>query len=227
MRNPRILIVEDEPKVASFIKKGLESSDFIADLAKDGLTAQKIALSASYDAIILDIMLPGMDGFEVCRQLRKQNLKIPILMLTALGTIEDKVKGFDAGTNDYLTKPFEFQELLIRLRSLIKRFHDDSKQSLRIADLELFIDSKMVKRGENKVVLTAKEFVLFEYLLLNKGKVISKKEIAEKIWESKLDANTNVIDVYINFLRKKIDVGYPKKLIHTHVGLGYVIKEEE
>lgn len=224
-----MLIIEDEPKVATFVKKGLEAYEFEADVCKDGFSGQKMALAHQYDAVILDIKLPNVNGFEICKHLRSQNLKTPILMLSALGTIDDKVKGFELGTNDYLTKPFEFQELLIRIRSLIKRFKTENTQTslLLIADLELDRNSKTVKRAGKKIALTAKEFTLFEYLLLNRGRVISKAEIAEKIWETKLDLETNVIDVYINFLRKKIDRAFAAKLIHTQFGLGYIIKEEE
>jgi two-component system copper resistance phosphate regulon response regulator CusR len=188
-----------------------------------------MALADLYDAIILDINLPKLNGLEICRQVRNQGIKTPILMLSALGTTDDKVTGFDLGTDDYLVKPFEFRELLARIRSLIKRRHTEKtlKASLKIADLELNVDSKIVKRGGKKIELTAKEFLLLEYLMLNKGKVISKPEIAEKIWQIKFDSGTNVIEVYINFLRKKIDKDYPKKLIHTHIGMGYVLKEDE
>ena len=229
MKNYKVLIIEDEPKVAAFVKKGLEAYEFEADVCKDGFSGQKMALANQYDGIILDIKLPNVNGFEICKQLRSQNLRIPILMLSALGTIEDKVKGFELGTNDYLTKPFEFQELLIRIRSLIKRFKTENAQAslLRIADLELDSHSKTVTRAGKKIALTAKEFTLFEYLLLNKGKVISKAEIAEKIWGTKLETETNVIDVYINFLRKKIDRAFSSKLIHTQFGMGYIVKEEE
>lgn len=224
-----ILIVEDEPKVASFIKKGLELSGFKTDLAFDGVMALKKGTthSAGYDAIILDVNLPLINGFDVCRQLRDKHIKTPILMLTALGATGDKVHGFDIGADDYLVKPFEFEELVARIKSIVKRSKAGQAEEhlLKIADLEMDVRGKSVTRNGQKIELTAKEFFLLEYLLRNKGTVVSRANIAEKIWDITFDTGTNVIDLYIFYLRKKIDKDFPKKLIHTQVGMGYVLKE--
>jgi DNA-binding response OmpR family regulator len=224
-----ILIVEDEPKVASFIKKGLELNGFDTDIAYDGSIGLRKASAAGsgYDAIIMDVNLPLINGFEVCEQLRTQNIKTPVLMLTALGTTSDKVHGFDIGADDYLVKPFEFEELLARIKSLIKRSKAEplKEKVLKIADLEMDLNSKIVTRNNQIIDLTAKEFFLLEYLLRNKGRVVSRTDIAEKIWDITFDTGTNVIDLYIFYLRKKIDKNFSKKLIHTQVGMGYVLKE--
>jgi two-component system copper resistance phosphate regulon response regulator CusR len=225
----KVLIIEDEPKVASFIKKGLEENNYEAAIAFDGPNGINMISQENYNAIVLDINLPIMNGYEVCKKIRQQNINIPVLMLTALGTTDDKLTGFDSGADDYLVKPFEFRELLARIKVLVKRNQPSapSGTTLRIADLELNIDSKIVKRGNTKIDLTAKEFSLLEFLMKNVGRVISRSELAEKIWDITFDTGTNVIDVYINFLRKKIDKDYPVKLIHTHIGMGYVLKESE
>lgn len=227
----RILIIEDEKKVAAFIQKGLEEHNFRVDIAYDGITGKEKATKEDYDLIILDIKLPLMDGFEVCNSIRKTNIQVPILMLTALGSLEDKVKGFDYGADDYLLKPFEFEELLVRIRALLKRsIQRTSKEPeavIQIADLFIDRNAKTATRSGKKVDLTAKEYALLEYLALNEGKVISRLELTEKIWGIDFDTGTNVVDVYINFLRKKIDTGFPSRLIHTRVGLGYMLKAEE
>ncbi len=229
MNSTKVLIIEDEPKVASFIKKGLEENHYAAEIAYDGFSAINMVLKDNYNAIILDINLPIMNGYEVCRKLRQNNIDIPILMLTALGTTEDKLTGFDSGADDYLVKPFEFRELLARIKALLKRNQTPNQAGaiFHVADLELNTHSKTVKRNNIKIDLTAKEFSLLEFLIRNKGRVISRSELAEKIWDITFDTGTNVIDVYINFLRKKIDKDYPVKLIHTHIGMGYVLKEAE
>ncbi len=223
----KILIIEDEPKVALFIKKGLEENNFYADIDYRGLNTKEQLAQNKYDAIILDLNLPEISGYEICREVRKQNTSIPVLMLTALSTTEDKLTGFDSGADDYLVKPFEFRELLARIKALLKRANQNTLagNSLKIADLELNTATKTVKRNNTLIELTAKEFSLLELLMRNKEKVISRNEIAEKIWEINFDTGTNVIDVYINFLRKKIDKGYQPKLIHTYIGMGYVLKE--
>lgn len=223
-----ILIVEDEQKVASFIQKGLEVSGFTTDTAFDGQAAVSKGQSMSYDAIIMDVNLPVMNGFEVCKKLREQNIKTPILMLTALGTTRDKVHGFDLGADDYLVKPFEFDELLARIKAIIKRakFAPTLSSLLRVANLELDTDKKIVKRDSKEIDLTAKEFMLLEYLMRNEGKVLSRADIAEKIWDITFDSGTNVIDLYIFYLRKKIDKDFTPKLIRTQVGMGYVLKEK-
>jgi DNA-binding response OmpR family regulator len=225
--NARILVVEDEPRVASFIKRGLEETGFIIDIAYDGVVAGKMFEARDYDAIILDINLPLKNGIELCREIRKSNLKIPILMLTALGTTEDKITGLDSGADDYLVKPFEFRELLARIRSLLRRASSTEAggKTLRFLDLEMNLDNYEVSRSGKKIELTQKEFALLEYLLRNKGRVLSRVDIAEKIWDITFDTGTNVIDVYVNFLRKKIDKDFSPKLIHTQTGVGYILKE--
>lgn len=223
----QILIVEDEPKVAVFIKKGLEENDFNASISYNGLQGIEMALTNKYDAVILDLNLPLIHGYEVCRKIRKQNPLIPILILTALSTTEDKITGFEQGADDYLVKPFEFRELLVRIKALLNRAQRNLKvdKKLQISDLELNTETKIVKRNEVVIELTAKEFSLLQLLMQNQGKVITRAEIAEKIWEINFDTGTNVIDVYINFLRKKIDKNHSVKLIHTYIGMGYVLKE--
>ncbi|MBA3971465.1 MAG: response regulator transcription factor [Bacteroidetes bacterium] len=229
MNIPKILIIEDEPKVASFIKKGLEENQYEAKIAFDGAIGIRMALKEEYDVIILDINLPIINGYEVCRQVRLNMPNLPILMLTALGDTEDKLTGFDSGADDYLVKPFEFRELLARIKVLLKRnsIGNSTGNTLHIADLELNTDTKTVKRNNVRIELTAKEFTLLEYFLRNRGRVISRSELAAKIWEITFDTGTNVIDVYINFLRKKIDKDHSNKLIHTQIGMGYVLKESE
>ncbi len=225
----RLLVVEDEPKVASFLKQGLEEQQNEVSLAYDGFNAKKMAKENTYDAIILDVMIPQINGLDVARELRVEGIKTPILMLTALGSIDEKVSGLDAGADDYLVKPFEFKELLARLRALNKRYTDNiaEQKIIKIEDLELDLNRKVARRGGKTIDLTAKEFALLEYLIRNKNRVISRTEILEKVWESGFDTTTNVIDVYINFLRKKIEKDFPTKIIHTMVGMGYIVKSEE
>jgi two-component system, OmpR family, copper resistance phosphate regulon response regulator CusR len=223
----KILLVEDEPKVASFIKKGLEEQAYEVEQAYDGTFGLKMALQNEYDLIILDIILPNMNGLEVCRAIRKKKPLVSILMLTALGSTDDKITGLDAGADDYLTKPFEFKELLARIRALTRRVGESGAgEKLTIADLEMDLGSKTVMRAGKPVNLTAREFSLLHYLLRNRGRVVSRVDITENVWETSFDTGSNVIDVYINFLRKKIDRGHPGKLIHTLVGMGYVLKED-
>jgi two-component system, OmpR family, copper resistance phosphate regulon response regulator CusR len=224
----KILIVEDEPKVSSFIQKGLEVNGFVAETAFDGQIALRKIQNQTFDAIIMDVNIPELNGFEVCRQLRHQNDKTPVLMLTALGTTRDKVYGFDLGADDYLVKPFEFEELLARVKAIIKRAKSAPflETVLKIADLELDTEKKTVTRGGKTIDLTAKEFMLLEYLMRNQGRVLSRSDIAEKIWDITFDTGTNIIDLYIFYLRKKIDKDYTQKLIHTQVGMGYVLKEK-
>jgi len=223
----KIIIVEDEPKVASFIKKGLEEQAFMVEQAFDGLIGKSMILGNAYDVIILDVNLPGLNGFELSKIIRENNIKTPILMLTALGTTDDKLTGFEAGADDYLVKPFEFRELLARIKALHKRGSDNQTLAkiLRVADLELNLDQKIAIREGKKIDLTAKEFALLEYFIRNKGKVVSRVDIAEKVWEINFDTGTNVIDVYVNFLRKKVDRDFEKKLINTVVGMGYILKD--
>lgn len=227
MENNRILIIEDEQKVATFLRKGLQEEKYVAETVFDGAMGIIKAINGTYDLIILDINLPLIKGFEVCRELRKHKPNIPVLMLTALGATKDKLEGFDAGADDYLLKPFEFKELLARVKALLKRTTPNFSQTniLKIADLQMNLDTKTVTRSGSKIELTAKEFQLLEYLLRNKGKVISRAKIAEDVWGLSFDTGTNVIDVYINFLRNKIDKNFEPKLIHTLIGMGYVLKQ--
>jgi len=220
----KILIVEDEPKVAQFLKNGLEENGYEAELAYDGLSAEKLVKSNRYDMFILDIIIPGINGLELCKRLKNINPSLPVLMLTALGTTDDKITGFDAGANDYLVKPFEFRELLARVKVLLKKTDkpQDKQNILTVGDLELDLERKVAKRAETYIDLTAKEFSLLEFFMRNSGRVLSRIDIAEKVWDIKFDFGTNVVDVYVNFLRKKIDKGFDKKMIHTRVGFGYV-----
>jgi DNA-binding response OmpR family regulator len=223
----KILVVEDEPKVASFIKKGLEENHYEAEIAYDGLSAEKLARLYNYDLFILDVVIPGISGLDLCKKLKKLFPVVPVLMLTALGTTDDKLIGFDAGADDYLVKPFEFRELLARIKVLLKRINQphDTVNRLIVGDLELDLDKKDAHRGNSQIDLTAKEFSLLEYFMRNSGRVLSRNDIAEKVWHVNFDFGTNVVDVYVNFLRKKIDKGFDKKLIHTRVGLGYIFGE--
>jgi two-component system, OmpR family, copper resistance phosphate regulon response regulator CusR len=220
----KILIVEDEPKVASFIKKGLEENSYTAEIAHDGLSAEKMATANKYNLFILDIIIPGINGLELCKRLKKIYPDIPVLMLTALGTTDDKINGFDAGAEDYLVKPFEFREMLARVKVLLKKndYQEKKTNSIIVGDIELDLGQKVVRRGNTYLDLTAKEFSLLEYFMRNPGRVLSRIDIAEKVWDINFDFGTNVVDVYVNFLRKKIDKGYDKKMIHTRVGFGYV-----
>ncbi|WP_221391897.1 response regulator transcription factor [Dyadobacter sp. NIV53] len=225
----KLLLIEDEPKTVQSLKQGLEEDGYEVDIAYDGLIGKQLAKNNSYQLIISDIIIPGINGIELCREIRKSGDNTPILMLTALGTTDDKVTGLDAGADDYLVKPFEFKELLARVRALTKRGSNISQtaQILRFADLEISFDAKTVHRSGNKINLTAREFNLLVYLIRNQGRVISKVEIAEQVWDIGFDTGTNVIEVYVNYLRKKIDKDYPVKLIHTQFGMGYVLKLEE
>lgn len=218
------MIVEDEPKVAAFIKKGLEENNYSAEIAYDGLSAEKLARLNKYDLFIVDIIIPGISGLDLCKKLKMLNTDLPVLMLTALGTTDDKIIGFEAGANDYLVKPFEFRELLARVKVLLKKPNQSqgTVNKLIVGDLVLDLDKKTALRGGSQIDLTAKEFSLLEFLMRNTGRVLSRIDIAEKVWDIKFDFGTNVVDVYINFLRKKIDKGFDKKLIHTRVGFGYV-----
>ncbi|WP_025761683.1 response regulator [Dyadobacter tibetensis] len=224
----KLLLIEDEPKTVQSIKQGLEENGYEVDIAYDGLIGRHLARTHSYQLIISDVIIPGINGIELCRELRLMGHQTPILMLTALSTTDDKVTGLDAGADDYLVKPFEFKELLARIRALTKRGSNvtQTAQLLRFADLEVSLDAKTVFRAGNKINLTAREFNLLVYLIRNQGRVVSKVEIAEQVWDIGFDTGTNVIEVYVNYLRKKIDRDYPVKLIHTQFGMGYVLKTE-
>lgn len=221
----KILLVEDEERLASFIRKGISAEDYEVTVAYDGRTGLSLFRKDIYDIIILDVNLPQLNGFELCRLIRSENEDVPVLMLTALDSMADKSDGFNAGADDYLAKPFEFQELLLRLRALTRRNGFKQKQILRLADLELNLDTKTVTRAGKRIDLTTREYSLMEYLMLNKGKTISRVDISERVWSLNFDSNTNVIDVYISYLRKKIDKDFSPKLLHTIVGMGYVLRE--
>jgi DNA-binding response OmpR family regulator len=222
----RILVVEDEPKVASFVKRGLEENGFSCEIASDGLMGKRMFNAGSYDLIILDLNLPYKNGIELCKEIRMSDQKVPVLMLTALGTTEDKLTGFESGADDYLVKPFEFRELLARIRALLKRISvaETGGNILTVLDLEVNLSTYEVTRNGKTIELTQKEFALLVYLLRNKGKVVSRMEIAENVWDINFDTGTNIIDVYVNFLRKKMDKDFSPKLIHTQTGVGYILK---
>ena len=223
----KILLVEDDSQIASFVKLGLESNQFFVDVAYDGVMGEKLGLHKKYDVIVLDVILPGINGFQLCKNLRNNNIKTPILMLTSLNSTEDKVTGFESGADDYLLKPFAFQELLARIKALNRRNTEMILSPiLKVRDLELNTISRRVKRSDKEIKLTTLEYKLLELLLSHPGKVFERIEIAEKIWGTSFNTGTNFINVHINALRNKIDKDYPKKLINTVKGIGYVIHDE-
>ncbi len=222
-----ILIIEDDQRVADLIKRGLEEQGYLPTVAYDGEMGRKLALNNNYDLIITDIILPKINGIDLCKEIRQALPDTPIIMLTALGTTDDKIEGFDAGANDYLVKPFDFRELHVRIRELLKRKSNQAQGKgfiLKVADLEMNIQTKTVKRGNTAIDLTPKEFRLLEYMMQNSGRVLSRVEIAEQVWETTFDTGTNFIDVYINYLRKKIDKDFTDKLIHTKTGMGFIFQ---
>lgn len=221
-----ILLIEDEPKVSAFIKKGLNEQLHQVTKAYDGVMGRKLALEEDFDLVILDAVLPNMNGFEVCKQIRQFKKELPILMLSALGTVSDKINGLEHGADDYLTKPFHFDELLARIKALDRRRSITLPNTIyQIADLQMDCFRKTVTRAGNMVILTVKEFTLLEVLMYNKNRVLSRTYIAESVWGINFNRGTNLIDVYINYLRAKIDKGYEKQLIHTVVGMGYMIRD--
>jgi len=219
----RILLVEDEKNVAAFIKKGLEEETYTVNVAEDGPEGLLMATSADFDLIILDIMLPGMNGIEVCKTLRAKGINKPILMLTAVDSVERKVEGLESGADDYLVKPFAFTELLARIKALLRRAPDIVSE-LALSDLRIDLLSRRVYRGGKEVVLTLKEFSLLEYLLRNKHRVLSRTQIIENVWGYDFSPGTNIVDVHIKSLREKVDAGFESKLIHTVRGIGYIMK---
>jgi len=222
----RILVVEDEAKVASFIRRALEEESYAVDHCSDGPTGLDFGQSGCYDVIVLDVMLPGMTGLDVLKGLRKAQIKTPVLLLTALSKVDQKVMGLDAGADDYLTKPFAIEELLARVRALLRRGTGEATGVLQVDDLILNPSTRDVTRGGRRIDLTAKEYALLEYLIRNAGRVLTRPMIAEHVWNLDFDTFTNVIDVYMNYLRNKIDRGQTRKLIHTIRGSGYVLKAE-
>ncbi len=221
----RLLVIEDEKKVASFIKKGLEEETYVVDVAYDGEEGLLLAQQGEYDLIILDLMLPVIDGLEVLSRLRAEKNDVPIILLTAKDSVEEKVTGLNKGADDYLTKPFAFSELMARIRVLLRRGRAETKTELQIDNLTLDLVSHKVKRNGEEIELTGKEYSLLEYFLRNQGKVLTRTMIAEHVWDYNFDTFTNVIDVYVNHLRKKIDKNFPKKLLHTLRGVGYIMRE--
>jgi len=223
----KILLVEDDPKISAFVKIGLESNDCLVDVAYDSMIGEKLALSRKYDVIILDVVIPGISGFDLCKKIRNNNNLTPIIMLTSLDSVEDKLTGFDCGADDYLVKPFSFQELFARVKALIRRNKETRVMPLlRILDLELDSVTKKVRRNSKDIVLTATEYKILELLLSNRDKVFNRIQIAESIWGYSFNSGTNVIDVHINSLRKKIDKDFGQKLIHTKKGFGYLMSED-
>jgi two-component system, OmpR family, copper resistance phosphate regulon response regulator CusR len=223
----KILLVEDDPKISSFVRIGLESNNYLVDNAYDSKFGEKFAMSKSYDVIILDVVIPGISGFELCRKIRNNNILTPVLILTSLDTLDDKLTGFECGADDYLIKPFSFQELLARIKALHRRNKEEIVSPvLKFSDLELDTRSKKVRRNNIEIKLTATEYKILELLLSHKGKVFDRILMAEKIWGFSFNTGTNVIDVHINSLRNKIDKDFKQKLIHTKKGFGYVLGEE-
>ncbi|MCK4917138.1 MAG: response regulator transcription factor [Candidatus Omnitrophica bacterium] len=221
----RILLVEDEKRMASFIKRGLKEEKYTVDLAYDGEKGFLLGTINPYDLIILDIMLPGKDGITICKEFRSKKIEAPILMLTAKNTVRDKVLGLNCGADDYLSKPFVFDELLARINALVRRQRRDKITTILVADLELDQLTHKVKRAGNEMNLTSKEYSLLEYLMLNANQIVTRTMISEHVWNEDFDSFTNVIDVYINYLRKKVDKDCDKPLIHTIRGTGYILKE--
>lgn len=222
----RVLVIEDEEKVSRFIVRGLTAERFAVDAALDGTTGLGLATAYDYDLVILDLLLPGLGGTEVLRQLRQVNAHVPVLVLTARDALTDKVENFEAGADDYLTKPFAFAELLVRIKALLRRGAVNRASSLRVGDLELDRLSQTVKRAGGRIELTAKEYALLEYLMANAGRVLSRTMIIEHVWDQSFDGATNIVDVYVRHLRHKVDDPHEQKLIRTVRGVGYSISDE-
>lgn len=222
----KILLIEDEPQLAQFIRKGMTAEGYELAIAYDGQMGLALYQDQDFDVLVLDVNLPVMNGLELCLRIRQDDAEVPILMLTALDSLNDKASGFQAGADDYLVKPFEFQELLMRVRALARRRQPSQQGILKLGDLELNLNSKIVTRAGQRIDLTTREYALLEYLMQNKGRIVSRVEISERVWSLDFDTSTNVIDVYISYLRKKIDKGHDLKLLHTVVGMGYVLRED-
>jgi DNA-binding response OmpR family regulator len=223
----KILVIEDKKDLAEIIKEGLEKQSFAVDICFDGEEGLFMAETYAYDAVILDIMLPIMDGLTLLEKLRAKKVSVPVLMLTARGTMADKVKGLDTGADDYLAKPFEFPELISRLKAIIRRNRGESSSFISVDDLTIDMNSRKVRRDNKEVTLSSREYNILLHLALNRGRVISRSSLAEHIYNIDFDLDSNIIDVYINYLRKKIDKGYSRKLIHTVRGEGYIMKEDQ
>jgi len=228
MDERKILVIEDEKKIADTLKMGLTEHGFYVNVAYDGKIGYQMFSSYKYDLVILDINLPGMNGYELCKAIRIKNPAMMVIMLTSMSALENKIEGYDAGVDDYMVKPFEFRELLLKIRALLKRTPGQLMpvgNCLKAADLEMNLDTKEVIREGKKIKLTAKEFQLLEYLLRNKNRMVSRADLAINVWDADFNSNTNVIDVYISYVRNKVDRDFDQKLIQTHVGMGYVLKE--
>ncbi len=222
----RVLVIEDETKVGSFIKRALEEESYAVDLCEDGTQGLDLALSGSYDVIVIDLMLPNLPGLEILKRIRREKIHAPVLILTAQSKVDQKVKGLDAGADDYLTKPFAIDELLARVRVLLRRGTADTPGVLQVEDLMLNPATREVTRGGQRIDLTVKEYALLEYFLRHTGRVLTRPMISEHVWNQDFDTFTNVIDVYVNYLRNKIDRGHTRKLIHTIRGSGYMLKAD-
>jgi len=222
----RILLVEDDQKLAGYLQKGLTEEQYAVDVYHDGVNGRYWATEVEYDLIILDIMLPGKDGMTVCQELRQKGILTPIIMLTAKDTVEDKIKGLDLGADDYLAKPFSFDELLARIRALLRRSQNYKAQTVQVADLELDPASHTVTRAGQEITLTGKEYALLEYLMRNKGRIVTETNIIDHVWDMQAEPFTNVVSVYIHYLRNKVDKGFGKKLIHTVRTIGYVMRDD-
>lgn len=220
----RILLIEDEKRISNFITRGLKEKKFVVDTAFDGEEGLYLAENCPYDCILLDIMLPKKDGFEICKELRRKKINTPILMLTARHAVKDRINGLNTGADDYLSKPFAFAELLARIRALTRRHLDEKTNVLTVADLELNTLNQEVRRGEKKVSLTAKEYMLLQYLMMHANQIVTRTMISEHVWEEEFNSFSNIIDVHMTHLRKKVDGGSKKRLIHTVRGSGYILK---
>jgi len=223
----KILVVEDEQKVANFLQKGLKEEQYVVDVAYDGPEGESLALENDYDLILLDVMMPGKDGVQVLESLRAKQIDTPVIMLTAKDMVVDKLKGFEAGCDDYIPKPFSFEELLARIRAVLRRRSQSASNILKFADLTLDLISHKVNRNGKDIELTAKEYSLMEYFMRNPNRVLTRTMITQHVWDYNFDSFTNVIDVYVNYLRNKVDRGFSQKLIHTVRGVGYILREEK
>jgi DNA-binding response OmpR family regulator len=223
----KLLVIEDDIWISQMLKRGLTDAGFSVDMASDGITGVNLASNNTYHLVITDVMMPGKNGIEACKEIRDINPDIPIIMLTALDSTDDKISGFESGADDYLVKPFDFRELLVRIQSLIRRGSANTKNTevIKYADLEMNILDRSVRRQGSEIILTPKEFDLLKYMINNSERVISRTELSEKVWDKHFDTGTNYIDVYINYIRNKVDKGFDEKLIHTRQGMGFILKK--